>query len=138
MGINYKHIVSVTVVWTIMTNYKGIEKVIVFGWTSEIVNKRMPSFTIQQRYKYYFSCCIFLYMYVFFLVRIYPSALLSECAFFSCAYIHMRFFPVRFFPMCFFPVRFFPITPKNIECKNKNSFFLRCQENDKYLYFSAQ
>ena len=49
-------------------------------------------------------------MCAFFLVRIYPSALLSECAFFSCAYIHMRFFPVRFFPMCFFLVRFFPVT----------------------------
>ena len=33
MGVNYKHIVGVTVVWTVMTNYKGIEKVIVFGWT---------------------------------------------------------------------------------------------------------
>ena len=61
-------------------------------------------FTIQQRYKYYFSCCISLYMCVFLLMRIYPSALFSLCAFFPCAYIHMRFFPVRFFPMCFFPV----------------------------------
>ena len=71
---------------------------------SEIVNKRMPSFTIQQRYKYYFSRCIFLYVCVFFffLVRIYPSVLLSECVFFSCAYIHMRFFPVRFFFLCSF------------------------------------
>ena len=79
----------------------------------------MPLFTFQQRYKYYFSCCIFLPVHVrffpsadlsqcvFFRVRFFPCALLSECAFFPCAYIHMRFFPVRFFPMCFFPVRFF-------------------------------
>ena len=33
-------------------------------------------------------------MCAFFLVRIYPSALLSKCAFFSCAYVQMRFFPV--------------------------------------------
>ena len=52
----------------------------------------MPLFTIQQRYKYYFSCCIFLVHVRFFLVRIYPSTLLSKCAFFSCAYIQMRFF----------------------------------------------
>ena len=46
---------------------------------SEIENKRMHLFTIQQRYKYYFSCCIFLYtcvfIFIFFLVRIYPSEL---------------------------------------------------------------
>ena len=46
----------------------------------------------------------------FFLVRIYPSALLSKSVFFSCAYIHLRFFPVRFFPVRFFPVCFFPVT----------------------------
>ena len=49
-------------------------------------------------------------MCVFFLVRFYPCALLSESAFFSRAYVHMRFFPVRFFPMRFYPVRFFPVT----------------------------
>ena len=91
-----------------MKNYKGIEKVIVFG-QSEIVNKRMPLFTIQQRYKYYISCCIFLYMCVFFLVRIYPSALLSECVFFLMRLYTYAFFPVRFFPMRFFPMRFFPV-----------------------------
>ena len=90
-----------------MTNYKVIEKVIVFG-QSEIVNRRMSLFTIKQRYKYYFSCCIFLYMCVFFLVRIYPSALLSECAFFSCAYIYifMRLFRCAFFLCAFFQCAF--------------------------------
>ena len=74
---------------------------------SEIVNKQIPLFTIQQRYKYYLSCFIFL-------MRIYPSTLLSESAFlFSCASMHMRFFPVLFFRMCFIPVRFFPVTTKN-------------------------
>ena len=77
-----------------MTKYKGIEKVIVFG-QSEIVNKQMPLFTIQQRYKYYFRVAFSCTCAFFFLVRIYPSALLTECAFFSCAY--MRFFQVRFF-----------------------------------------
>ena len=43
-------------------------------------------------------------MCAFFLVRIYPSALLSECAFFSYAYIQMRFFPVRFFPVTLWKV----------------------------------
>ena len=52
----------------------------------------MSLFTIQQRYKYYFSCCIFQYMCVFFLVRIYPSALFSLCAFFR-----VRFFPSALF-----------------------------------------
>ena len=51
----------------------------------------MPLFTIQQQYKYYFSCCIFLPVHVrFFLVRIYPSALFSVCNFFR-----VRFFPMR-------------------------------------------
>ena len=49
---------------------------------SEIVNKRMPLFTIQQRYKHYFSCCISLNMCVFFAVRIYHSALFSSALFF--------------------------------------------------------
>ena len=74
----------------------------------------MPLFTIQQRFKYYFSCCIFLYMCVFFLVRIYPSALLSECAFFLmllCTYA--LFSCALFFYVCFFPVRFFPVTVTN-------------------------
>ena len=62
----------------------------------------MPLFTIQQRYKYYISCCIFLCMFVSFLVRIFPTELLSECAFFSCA-----FFRCAFFHMCFFSVHFF-------------------------------
>ena len=75
----------------------------------------MSLFTIQQRYKIIFrvvfSCtCAFFSYCGFILVRFFPCALLSECAFFPCAYIHMRFFPVRFFPMCFFPVRFFPVT----------------------------
>ena len=76
----------------------------------------IPMFTIQQRYKYYFLCCIILYMCVFILVRIYPSALFflfcvcalfTVCAFFQVRfflmrlYIHMHFFPVSFFPMCF-------------------------------------
>ena len=54
----------------------------------------MPLFTIQQRYKYHFSCCIFLPVHVrfFFLVRIYPSALFSVCAFFL-----VRFFPSALF-----------------------------------------
>ena len=58
---------------------------------SEIVNKGMPLFTIQQRYKYYFSCCIFLPVHVRFF---FPSADLSLCAFYL-----MRFFSVRFFPV---------------------------------------
>ena len=84
----------------------------------------IPMFTIQQRYKYYFLCCIILYMCVFILVRIYPSAfffyfvcvrflpyaLLSKCAFFSCAYIYIcAFFRCAFF-LCVFPVHFFPVT----------------------------
>ena len=86
-----------------ITNYKGIEKSnCLWMKPSEIVNKQIPLFTIQQRYKYYLSCFIFL-------MRIYPSTLLSESAFlFSCASMHMRFFPVLFFRMCFIPVRFFP------------------------------
>ena len=40
---------------------------------SEIENKRMPLFTIQQRCKYYFSRCIFLPVHV----RFFPSADLS-------------------------------------------------------------
>ena len=40
---------------------------------SEIENKRMPLFAVQQRYKYYFSCCIFLPVHL----RFFPSADLS-------------------------------------------------------------
>ena len=69
---------------------------------SEIVKKRMPLFTIQQRYKYYFSCCIFLYMCAFFLLLVFLSALFSHALIYICA-----FFPVRFFPMCFFKSELF-------------------------------
>ena len=70
-------------------------------------------FTIQQRHKYYFPCCIFLYMCVFFLMRIYPSALfflvrffpsalfsyalIYICAFFRCAFFLCAFFQCAFF-----------------------------------------
>ena len=57
----------------------------------------MSLFTIQQRYKYYFSCCIFLYMCAFFLVRIDPSALFSLCASFR-----VRFFPIRLYTYALF------------------------------------
>ena len=87
-----------------MTNYKGIEKVIVFGH-SEIVNKRMPLFTIQQRYKYYFSCCIFLYKCVFILVR-----------FFLMRYIHMRFFSGALFSYVLFFGALFSGHHKFIAC----------------------
>ena len=40
---------------------------------SEIVNKQMHLFTIQQRYKYYFSCCILLPVHV----RFFPNVDLS-------------------------------------------------------------
>ena len=65
---------------------------------SEIVNKRIPLFTIQQRYKYYFSCCIFLYMCVFFL----RSADLSYCISFRTRFFLMRLYTYAFFPMCLF------------------------------------
>ena len=58
----------------------------------------MTLFTIQQRYKYYFSCCIFLPVHVrFFPVRIYPSALFSVCASFR-----VRFFPMRLYTYALF------------------------------------
>ena len=58
----------------------------------------MHLFTIQQRYKYYFSCCIScLYICVFFLVRIYPSVLFSVCASFRVRFIPMRLYTYAFF-----------------------------------------
>ena len=88
-----------------ITNYKGIEKVIVFGWTkwdSEQTNAFACSLfnnDINIIFRVVFYC---LYMCVFFLVRIYPSALFSMCAFF-----HVRFFRVRFFPSALFPMRLY-------------------------------
>ena len=67
----------------------------------------MPLFTIQQRYKYYFSCYIFLYMCVFFQVRIYHSAFFSCALFTVCASFRVRFFYALIYLCAFFRWAFF-------------------------------
>ena len=62
----------------------------------------MPLFTIQKRYKYYFSCCIFLYMCVFFLVLINPRALFSHALIYICTSFLCAFFLCAFFQCVFF------------------------------------
>ena len=65
---------------------------------SEIVNKRMPLFSIQQRYKYY----LFFVLYFPIHVRFFPSALLSECVFSHALIYRCAFFLCAFFLCAFF------------------------------------
>ena len=111
--------------------------------------------------EYYFSCCIFLPVHVrFFLVRIYPSALFSMCAFFHvrffpsalfshaliylCAFFRCAFSLCAFFQCAFFrsplPIAYYMPRGVNVRsltlniifsCKNFNTLSIKCQSYPK-------
>ena len=98
-GIHIYHMNMKYEAWATQYNPEEVLISLMIKWNSKQTN----AFSLFNNYiNIIFSCCIFLYMCVFFLVRIYPSVLHSECAFFSCAYIHMRFFLCAFFQCAFF------------------------------------